>query len=886
MSLRGSLRALRSILSRDPRREVDEELRFHLQRRARDYMERGLDEAAAGRAARERFGDVGHVRGECVRLLAAERRARRRQVWLDDLRGDVRFAIRSAIRAPLFTGLAVATLALGIGANAAVFGVVKSTLLDALPYRDSGRIARLYGRSVDGTVERTSLSAGAIRDYRERARSLEAIGVFFPATYDVVHQGAGEPHVLTAALAGPGFFPTLGVEPVLGRAFSPEDVESEAPVALLDWATWRNAFGADEGVVGRTLVVDRQPYAIIGVLPRDFVGPVGRADVWFGMGIEGALRDPERARSSRSLGAVARLRDGVTVSAAQRELATITAELGREHPASDAGHTATLVPIREAMVGDTRLPLLVLMASAALVLIAACVNLAGAILSRTVSRRGELATRVALGAGRGRLARQLLTECGLLAVAGATAGSGIAGAAMAALRRLPPGTLPAYADLDLDAGVFVAMAVVALAATAAVGIAPAVTAGRADVQRTLRGSGDLAGEGRGARRLRGLLVATQIALSLSLLAGAGLLARSLRTMGTAPLGYDPTGVLAVSVKGPVPATDGARARFFRELLDGVGALPGVSTVASTSALPSPAMRRDELTLQGRVRPDGESPPSVAFATVSDAYFRAMRIPVVEGRTFDTRDGADASRAIVVSEGVARRWWPAGDAVGARVRIGSGPSTPWAVVVGVVGDVRNDPTLASGEPMAYGSDRQDALRTSRAYVVRTEGDATRLIEPFRRVLTALDPGVPMADATPLSASVARGLQGRRLPTLLIGGFAALTLLLASMGVYALFANMVAAGERELGVRLALGSSPRRIAWLLVGRGALWLGAGLCVGGAGVALVGHALRSLLFGVSPVDPIALTGAAAVLVAAAAVALVGPVLRATRVAANSVLR
>jgi len=884
VSVRRPLRALRALLERAPEREVEEELRFHLEQRVRDYVARGMDEASARRAAQERLGDLDAVRARCVRILAAERRARHGRSWLDDLRQDARQGVRAALRAPLFSGAAVAILALGTGANAAVFGVVKSALLDALPYRDAGRVVRLWAASEDGSEERAPLTAAALADLGARAHALEEVAGFYPTSYDVALTRPEGPRVLTAALAEPALFRVLGVRAAAGRLFTPEEVDAYTPVALLDWTTWRTEFDGDPGVVGSTIRIDRQPRVVVGVLPRGFVGPMGPADVWFGTTARRLLDDPARARTSRWYGAVARLRPGVSAADADREVAAVAAELAREHPESDAGWSARAVPIRHAMVGDARLPLLVLMASAGLVLLVTCANLAGAMLARTASRRRELASRVALGAGRSRLARQLLTESALLAGAGVLGGVAIATLALAAARRTTLGVLPPWVDLDLDGGVLAAMALVAAAVTMAVGIAPALSASRTDVQRALRGAVGGAGEAPGARRLRGFLLSTQIALSLGLLAGAGLLARSLWEMGTTPLGYDPDDVLSVSVKGPVPAPDADRRRFFEALEDAARALPGVSDVATTDALPTPEMPRVELTLPGAANATDAS--TVAVATVSDDYFGTLRIPVREGRTFDAREEDTDAPAVVVGEGLARRWWPEGGAVGARVHLGTPRGERRATVVGVVGDVRADPTLRAPTGTVYVSRRQDVLRTSQVYLLRTAGDPNALIEPFRRTLAALDPTVPMADVGTLDGAVERRYDGRRLPALLLGGFALLALLLTSMGVYALFANVVAGSERELAVRMALGATPAGVAALVVARGALWLGLGLAGGGVGVVLAGRALRAMLFEVSPLDPTALVLAAGALVVSAGLALVPPLRRTTSAATRAVVR
>jgi predicted permease len=867
---------------------VDDEIRFHVEERIREYVARGMDPAAAKAAALERLGDLGAVRSQCTQLLEEDRMAEARRDWFDDLKHDLRFGVRSAVRTPLFSVLAIITLALGIGANAAVFGVVKSVLLNALPFGDADRLVRIYSRMEDGSMERSSISAGVTMDVRERQRSFAQLATFYQGVIDVTHAGDATPRVVKAALVGEGFFPTLRVSAARGRTLTDADTKTGAPnVAMLSWMAWQREFGGSPGAIGKTVRIDGESVEIVGVLPRGFVGPMGAADFWLPLDLGPALRDPVRARKQHWLAMIGRLGPPATRETAQREIARLGADIARAHPESQGGMALWTIPLRDDMVGDTRTPLLVLMASAGLVLVITCANLAGALLSRSLSRRKEFAVRVALGAGRGRLVRQLLTESMVLAVTGGAAGLALALLSLRTFRELALPALPAYVDLSLDPMAVLATSAITLVTGIAFGLAPALSVGRGNTQGVLRDETRGTSESRRTRRLRGLLVAGQIALCVSLLAGAGLLVRSLWAMATAPLGFDPHGVLTVAVQVPSHAYDTAdvRARFFDQLEERLRALPGVSNVASTGELPAPNMNRNGLSIEGVAWPAGEGQPFIAYQSVSDDYFRTLRIPLREGRTFGPQDRPGSTQAIVISEGMARRYWPKGGAVGARIRLGPNAAMPWMEVIGVVSDIRSDPARVQPEPMTYASSRQDAWGT-RTLLLRTSGDPLALVKPVGRALAALDPAFAIHDAKPLNAIVSDRLSGRRLPVVLMIAFGALALVLASVGVYAMFASMAAAREREFGVRVALGSSRAAIAALVLRQGGVWMLVGLVAGAVGTVFVSRSIGELLYTVRPLDPIALGSAGAILGLCAAVALLVPVRRATKADPIAVLR
>ncbi len=803
---------------------------------------------------------------------------------------DLKFAFRQLLKNPGFTAVAVLTLALGIGANAAIFGVVKSVLLEALPYADAHRIVRVYGRFRDGSQERGPLSAGTINAIAERQRSFESLAAF-DSTRDAVYGGDDVPRIAKIAWVESSFFKTLGVQAALGRTFHSDDSTSAlvplsdgqigpdtARVVLLTDAAWQRLFARNPSVVGREILINGILRTVIGVLPCGFVGPMGEADFYFALDLGPVLANPVMVRRAQWLGLVARLKPGKTHEMAQREIAAIWADLAREYPEDNGSLGMQAMPLRDAMVGDTRRLLLVLMASAALVLLIACANLAGALLSRSLSRRKEFAVRVALGAGHRRLVRQLLTESTVLALAGGVAGLLLAQSMLSLLRGFARPGLPAYAELTLDPGAVLVTAVLALCTGLAFGVVPAFSVARLEAQNTLHGQTRGASEDRRPRRLRGMLVAAQMALCASLLAGAGLLARSLWEMATAPLGFDPTGVLTATVRLPprdYPTLE-TRARFHEQFAERLRLLPGVDAVAIASKAPTTDPSRASFTIEGA--PPNNVQPFVVFASVSDDYFRTLRIPLRQGRPFDASDRADAPPTVVISESMARRYWPAGEALGSRIRIGANTNSPLVTVIGILGDVRNDPARPDAEPMAYRSNRQVPMPRV-CVLLRTQGDPLAFVRPVQRELAALDRSLPVQQAMTLPAVVGEGLAARRLPVMLMTAFGTLALLLASVGVYAMFASMAVAREREFGVRMALGSPRRAIAGLMLRQGAGWMAAGLAGGALGTMLVERLLRNLLYGVPPFDPIALGGAVAILLGCATVALLIPVRRATRV-------
>jgi putative ABC transport system permease protein len=867
--------------------EVDAEIAFHIDERIEDLVAQGMERHAAREQALQEFGDVGAARSELVAIDQRRVRRVRRAGWWRDVAQDLRFGARAALRAPLFSLVAIVTLALGIGVNAALFSVVKPVLLDPLPYADQSRLVRIFGHNVESGDDRWGMSAGMAADVAAMQRSFSEVAAFNYFPTDVIVGALDQVNTTSVATVQPSFLRVLGVQPMLGRAFADDDLPASGPasVVILTHAAWHRFAAGRADIIGQDIVVNDRPRTVIGVLPQEFVGPMGDADVYLPLNLAPTLADPVGARRTYNLGMVGRLNPGVDLRAAQGDLAAIAHAIAREHPDDIGGITLNAVPLRDAMVGDTRVPLLVLTAGAILVLMIACANLASAMLARVISRRHEFAVRAAIGASRGRLARQVLTESTLLAGAGGLTGILLAGTLLLVLRDLAIPALPHFADMALDAGILGAVLLLTIATGLAIGLLPAMVIGGTEPAATEQARG--ASAGRGSVRIRGVLVSVQIALCLSLVVSAGLLARSLWNMSTAPTGIDARGVVTASLSLPAAryATSEAIAAFHRSILEQTRALPGTASVATASGLPLDLQWSNSFVIDGAPWAHGEAEPFVFMQSVSDEYFRTLGIPLLRGRMFDSRDHADAPPVTILSESMARHYWPDSDALGARIRIGPDVQSPLWEVVGIVADVRNDPARADAAAITYTSYRQ-IPSPNLNLLARSEAGPAALMAMLERKLATLDASVSLHGPMTLDAALSRGLAGYRLPVVLMLSFGLLALVLASVGVYAMFATMVAAREREFGVRIALGAGPRAILRHVVQQGSVWMSIGLVSGVLCTLAAAHAMRGLLFGLSPFDPVTIIAAALLLGGCAALAVLAPLRRATRVDPSVIMR
>ena len=802
---------------------------------------------------------------------------------MDGLWGDVRLAARSLARAPWFTLVAVATLALGIGANVAIFSVVEGVLLRPLPYEEPERLVTVWlDRSErDGPV-REWLSSEDLADYRAEPGLFEEIGGW--SGWSPTLTGLGEPEVLPAAVVTEGLFErVLRVQPFLGRGFLPEeDVAGAAGVAVLSYGFWRDRLGADRSVLGRPLILDEQPYSVVGVMPEGFAPPfVPGAQLW-----AAARLDPASCgRGCYTIRTVARLAPGLSPEVARERAGALVGRLAEAHPDTNAGVGAALVGLREDLVGPAARALRTLLGAVGLLLLIACANVASLLLSRAAERESELATRVALGAGRPPILRQLLIESLLLAGLGGLGGIALAAWGRDLLVAMAPVRPPGLEEVSVDAGVLAFAGALTLGAALLVGLAPALRASRTDVYARVGGVRSPRTSG---GRMRDAMVVTQIALALVLLVGAGLLLRGSRGPSPTDLGFDPRGVLAVGVSLPAARfPEGAvRVGLYDRLLERLDALPGVVAAGGTTSLP---LSGDDASAEFRI--EGEAPPrppeaSVAWVRpVTRGYFYAMGQRLMEGREFVDSDDADAPPVVVVNERLAERYFgaPGRGPIGARVALGPGAAT-WRTIVGVVADTRHFSLRDGTRPAMYVPYAQ-LPRSAMTIVVRTDGDPEAAIPDVRAAVSELDPGLA-ASLAPMSERIAGAMVTERFLAGLLGIFSLLALALAWVGLYAVLSHRVACRLREMGIRSALGARGDDVRGLVLRRGLALALIGVALGAAGALWLAPALESLPFDVPLREPLTFTVATATLAGVALLASWLPARRAASADPMTVLR
>jgi len=801
---------------------------------------------------------------------------------MTQLLADLRLAVRGLRRAPMFTGLAILTLALGIGATTAMFSVVRSVLLSDLPYPDADRVVMVWERDVGG--DQSSLGYETYVDLREGSQTLQAAAVL--GSGEVTLLGDGEPERLASLRVSREYFTVLGVSPSMGRDFAvEEDLPGAERVVILSHGLWQRRFGGDPAIIGRTVVMSEIPFVVVGVMPagfRDYLAP--QAQLWTTLRYDA---QPFACRTCRHLRFVARLAPGVAVPAAQRELDLRFERILAEHPTDYRSVGTSVVVLQTQLTSGIQAGLLAITAGVAFVLLIAVANVMNLQLGRAARRETEFAVRAALGAGRWQVVRQLLTENLLLAGVGGGLGVLVAAGGIRLLTSMDRLSLPRMDAVALDGAVLLFALAVTVVTGVGFGMAPAWSAGRGSLHGVLKQG--TRGAGGGRHRFRAGLVVAEVGLALVLLAGAGLMVRSLSRLLGVELGFRPDRLLTMEVRAVGARYDslGAVVGLADRVVALVEALPGVESAAWASMLPLGGdFNRYGVVIASQPLPNRADAPTADRYLVSSGYLATMGISVRQGRSFTPADRAGSDRVAVINQTFAARAWSGRDPLGDRVQLG-GPEGPWWTVVGVVGDVKHIGLDAGPTPQIYLPQGQWMYNEGLGgLVVRTRGDPTALIEPVRRAIRDLEPDSPISRVATMDDLLAGSTADRRYALWLFGGFAVLALLLSAAGTYGVLANSVQERTREIGIRTALGASRRSILRQILGEGLRLTGIGVALGGMGALLLSRVLRGLLFGVAPHDPITFVGVVLVLAATAVAACWIPARRAASVPPAEVLR
>lgn len=804
---------------------------------------------------------------------------------MEGLRRDVRYAVRSLRRSRGFTLAALTCVALAIGANAAVFSVVRAVLLEPLPYAQPHRLVMLWGHVPGEENDELPASGAEFLDYRERLESFETVAAIVNRYVNLT--GDGEPRRLTAARVSHTFFPMLGVQAEIGRTFLPEeDRRGNEKVVVLSNGLWRQRFGGDQDVVGRKILLSDEPFTVVGVMPAsfDFRFELFEHDLWIPIAIDWEALPPRDFRGLRVLG---RLAPGASLERARSEAEALAASFGREHPdvypPSD-GWRLRVVPLLDQVVGDVRPALVVLLGMVGLVLLIACANVANLFLARAAERRKEIAIRTSIGAERWELVRQSLVESVLLALAGAAVGLLLAAWGLAVLQAMDPDELPRLAEVSIDGGVLLFTLAVALVAGLLFGLVPAIRASRPDLQSTLKEGGKTDDVGGGAARLRKVLVAGEIALALLVLVSAGLMLRSLDRLQAESPGFEADGVLTADLYlSPTQHAPGpASIAYGERLLERIREVPGVAAAGAVTGLPlSNVTFMVPTEVEGDVRGAERALPSFDWRPITPGYLESVGVPLAAGRAFDSRDHAEARPVAIVSRDLAERYWPGQDPLGKRVKLTVGqPNGPeWRTVVGVAGHVKAVSLEGESPEQVYTPVAQSPTPFF-AVAVRTDGSDPMAVAPaVREAIWSVDRDQPIENLRPMSEALDRATAGRRAYAFLITVFAVVALVLAVVGVYGVMAYSVAQRTTEIGLRMALGAEPWDVLRLVVRQGLALAAAGLAVGLLVSFWSGRFLSGLLYQVSARDPVTYATVAVALGLLALVATVVPARRATRV-------
>ncbi len=871
------------------------EAKLHVDLRTQELIEGGMSPAAAREAASRHFGDLERISRSCREIDQNRERSMRRTELFQELRHDVRFAYRTLVRSPAFTVVAILTLALGIGATAAMFTVVNGVLLRPLPYPNAPGLVLVWTTPKSSPGVEWPFAAGNFLDLRNESRVLEHVSAFRARSFILTSDGNSE--LLEGARVTAGFFEALGMQPLLGRTIATEDDRAGAPhVVLLGYGLWQRRFGGDPNILGQLVALNDSSYQVVGVMPKGFAFPrgaelpsglgfPGRSELWIPMAFLPA--DAEN-RGSQNLAVVGLLKSGRTVEDARADIALFWRGLIQRVPPLAEVLSPLVVALQDDATHGIRRSLIVLLGAVAFLLLIACANVSNLLLTRSTARHREVAIRVALGAGNRRLARQFLVENLLLALAGGACGVLLAVAGKGALFGMLPGHLPRVDDITVDWSVLALMLGIVIVAGIAFGITTAAHMTRSDHSEVLRGTGK-SSVGRAHRRTRQGLIVAEVALSFILLAGAAALGRSFIVLQRVQSGMDSQGVFTAQLILPLtetfdPARDPPRwARFFREITDRLATRPGVIAAGAVTALPlSGAWESTGFSIEGRPAAEPGQTPIAQYAGVSDGYFRALRIPLRSGRFFGAEERRDSATSMIISESMAARYFPGENPIGRRIKA----FFPFALeIVGVVGDVRQTTLDSPIVPSIY-FPLAEYPAPNMSIVVRSQQDARALESLLREVLKEVDPGIPLSRPETMLDVLAGSLAQQRFSLILLAFFACAALGLATVGIYGVIANVVSGRTRELGIRLALGAEPKAVRLLVLRDGLVLSGLGVVIGGLGAMALGRVLASLVYAVNPVDPLALACVAVLLLGVGTAASILPALRAMRIDPIAALR
>jgi putative ABC transport system permease protein len=855
--------------------ELQGEIEIHIQQLTNEAIAAGVTEVEARAMALREFGPIDQIKEKC--------RDTRRVSWIQDFVQDLRYGVRILRQSPAFTAIAVISLALGIGANTAIFSIVDAVLLRSLPYRDPNQLVLMF----DVPLNRPdALSGISYRDFTEcRTQNRVFSQIAGNTFHDLTLTRAGEPAIVNTADVTPEIFPLLNAKPLLGRTLLPEDGKpGAAAVAVLSENLWRSRFGSNPGLIGQSIALDMRSFTVVGILPASFRYPEGapRQDVWISV-MQDPLFGPLTSQPGvRLVGVIGRLKPGVSLAKAQAEMNTLGARLANEFPAEDSGVTIRIQPYREVVVGNMKPALIILLSAVGLLLLITCANIANLLLSRATSRGREVAVRIALGASRARIVCQLLTESTLLGLLGGVAGLLLAVGAVWSLQPFLPSEVVQISSIHVGGPVLVFALLLSLTAALAFGLAPALLATPSNLQTNLKEGGERTGQ-RGGQHVRSFLAIAEISLAMVLLVAGGLLIRSFALVTSVNPGFDPNNVTEAEVSLPQfqYSTPQQWTAFSKELLGRLHAQPGLQD--SALAAPLPMDRQGQATFAFSIVGNPPLPPGKSttadYATVSPGYFHVMRIVLLRGRFFSEQDSPSNPNVAIISETLARRYFPNQDPIGRQMRFGFPPNGNVSrEVVGVVGDVRDVALSQKPGPMMYVPFAQAPLYGGEV-VVRSSLSLSSVAAAIRQAVHSIDKDLPVTDVVSFRDALGQSISRERFRTFLLGSFSAIALVLAAVGIFGVISYSASQRTHEIGIRMALGAQRRDVLHLILEQGAKLALLGLGIGVVLAFLLTRFIASLLYSVSATDPLTFGAVAIVLLGVAVTACYIPARRAMRV-------